>query len=295
MIDAFLQDCKIRGRTKRSLESYKSVIKEFLYHYPQPEKVDKRDLRDYLEHLQGRDLHIATLKTYFSALSAFYDFLIYEERAQVNPILPFRQRYLDQPTKHDYRQIPDLQNVRDLLASMDQINHIAPIVILAKTGARFGEYFRMEPEHIDFKRETITLPEAAKRHNRVIPMDSELQAVLELYLEWRRGHRRTNYLWVSEVGGHIHKDWTNEIIAYYAGPLDLHEPGGPLEKRLTCHCFRGFFTTELRKAGIRDEYLQKLRGDSLKKETWKEHYLSKGYMGFDNVRAEYLRCMPELL
>ncbi|MFA0823491.1 MAG: tyrosine-type recombinase/integrase [Methanomethylovorans sp.] len=295
MIEAFLQDCKIRGRTKRSLESYKSVVKEFLHHYPEPERVDKHDLRDYLEHLQERDLHIATLKTYFSAISSFYDFLIYEEVAQVNPILPFRQRYLDQPTKHDSRQIPSLQDVRALIERMSQIEHIAPIVTLAKTGARFGEYFRLEPDHLDFKRDTITLPEAAKRHNRMLPMDLELKAVLELYLEWREPRKKTKYLWVSEHGGHIHKDWTNEMIAYYAEPLGLHKPRGSLETRLTCHCFRGFFTTSLREAGMTDEYLQQLRGDSINKETWKAHYLSKGYMSFEKIRAEYLQSMPELL
>lgn len=295
MLEAFLQDCKVRGRTKRSIETYRSVLKDFLNLFPTPEKVDKHDLRDYLEHLQDRELKTATMKGYFSALSSFYDFLIYEEIACTNPVLPFRQRYLDQPSKHDYRQIPSLEDVQKLLKSITQVEHIAPLMLLAKTGARFGEYFRLEPEHIDFKRGLLMLPEAAKRHNRLIPLDLELSVVLEMYLEWRAPRKRTNYLWISERGGHIHKDWTNEMLCYYAEPLGMHKPGGPLETRLTCHCFRGFFTTELRKAGIIDEYLQHLRGDSINKETWKAHYLSKNYMVFDNIRAEYLRCMPQLL
>lgn len=295
LITEFLQDLKIRGRTNRSVGSYKSVLLEFLEYYPHPENVNKRDLRDYLEHLQERDLHVATLKTYFSAISTFYDYLIYEEIATTNPVLPFRQRYLDKPTKHDNRQIPTLRDVRELLASIGQINHIAPIVFLAKTGARFGEYHRMTPEHIDFKRDMIMLPEAQKRHNRCIPMDLELKVVLESYIEWRGPLLRTPYLWVTGRSGHIHKDDTNAMIAHYAEKLGLHDHAGPLEKRLTCHCFRGFFTTELRRAGMRIEYLKILRGDSTKKQTWDEHYLSEEYKGFEHIRQEYLRCVPQLI
>ena len=97
----FLSDCKARRRTKRTLETYKSNVAEFLQHFPEPEKVGKHDLRYYLEYLQDRGLKDSTLKGYFSALSTFYDYLIYEEIATANPILPFRQRFLDKPTKHE--------------------------------------------------------------------------------------------------------------------------------------------------------------------------------------------------
>ena len=77
-----------------------------------------------------------------------------------------------------------------------------------------------------------------------------------------------------------------------AEPSGLHEPGGPLHKRLTCHCFRGFFTTYMQRAGMDEIYIKWLRGDSLKKKTWANHYLE-----FDPelVREEYLSCVPELL
>lgn len=295
LISEFLTDCQIRGRTKRTLETYKGVVTEFLQYYPRPEEVGKRDLRDYLAHLQERDLAIGTLKGYFSALSTLYDYLIFEEVTNTNPIVPFRQRYIDQPTKNERRQIPSLKDVRTLLGSIDEIREIAMIVTLAKTGARLGEYIGLQIDDIDFHRSVLKLPEEEKRHNQFIPMDDELQGTLEVYMEWRNRKARSKWLWISNHGKRIHKDYTNAVLAYYAKPLNLHEPGGPLERRLTAHCFRGFFTTQLRKAGMIEEYLQVLRGDSLQKQTWKNHYLSDEYLGFEEIRKEYLRCMPELL
>lgn len=291
----FLQDLRIRGRTQRSIESYKSVLSEFLLYNPSPCDVDKHELRIYLEHLQDRGLKIATLKTYFSAVSTFYDFLVYEDLAQVNPILPFRQRYLDKPTKHENRQIPTKTQVKFLLASITDIQHIAPILTLAKTGARRGEFHRLRPEDIDFKRSVINLPEAAKRNNRQIPMDDELSGTLQEYLKWRFTKSHTPYMWLSPRGGHQHKDDINALISKYAKPLELHNASGPLNQRLTCHCFRGFFTTELRRAGMKKEYLMVLRGDSLEKHTIESHYLSSDYMDFENIRKEYQKYIFKLL
>ena len=105
LLHDFLKDCQTRRRSKRTLETYKSNVGEFLEYFPDPENVDKNDLRHYLGYLQNKGLKDSTLKGYFSALSSFYDFLIYEEVAHTNPILPFRQRFLDKPTKNERRQL----------------------------------------------------------------------------------------------------------------------------------------------------------------------------------------------
>jgi len=35
-----------------------------------------------------------TVENYFSAISAFYDYLVFEELSQSNPVMPFRKRFL---------------------------------------------------------------------------------------------------------------------------------------------------------------------------------------------------------
>lgn len=295
MLESFLMDCSLRGRTKRTIETYKSNVGEFLQYYPEPHVITKHDLRDFLKHLQNRGLKNSTLKGYFSALSSFYDYLIYEEVADTNPILPFRQRFLDKPTKHDRRQLITIQDMQELLRSVDHIRERTMLCVLAKHGVRHDEYFRLRPDDIDLTRDTITYPEKAKRHNRILPIDAELHDLLKQYLEWRSSRVKIEcpWLWISDKGGRIHKDYTNSVIAFYAKPLGLHQVSGPLEKRLTCHCFRKWFTHHLYAEGMNDTMIKILRGDSLSREAWANNYLEPDELT-EEVREEYLKRIPTL-
>lgn len=300
-LNEFLYDCTLRGRTKRTVEGYRSSIKEFLDYFPEPERVTKSELRDYLAVLQARDLKMSTIKGYFSAVSSFYEYLLYEESIQVNPVLPFRARYLDKTIKNDRRQLLSVKMMRQLIDSIelefDNVQDIAMLVTLAKTGARKQEFLGLRKGDLDFNRKFIKLPDAAKRNNRFIPMDAELQVVLEEYLKWRQLYARADvpYLWITQRGSRIHKDYPNEVIAYYAEPLDLHDPHGPLEHRFTCHCFRKWFTHHLVKNGMTEVYMQILRGDSLKDAAWKENYIEPEDLIDSEIRREYLACMPAIV
>lgn len=295
LLDDFIFDCQSRSRVKRTIETYRGNVREFLEFYPEPEKVDNHDLREFLAHLQRRNLKISTLKGYFSALSTFYDYLIFEEIAETNPILPFRRRYLDKPTKNDRRQLIAIRAMKKLIGSIEPIREQAMILTLAKHGVRLGEYLGLKDENIDLRKDVITYPHKAKRHNRVLPIDDELHEVLIEYKTWRKKHATTDWFWVTDFGGgRIHKDYTNAVIAHYAEPLGLHEPNGPLEKRLTCHCFRKWFTHHLFAAGMDETSIMILRGDSLKKHAWSGSYLEPDELT-EQVRADYLKCIPKLL
>lgn len=295
LVDAFIFDCQTRGRTKRTLESYKGTVKEFLNFFPDPEAVDKYDLRDFLSHLQKRELKIATLKTCFSTLSTFYDFLIYEEIAETNPILPFRRRYLDKPTKNDRRQLISIKAMKQIIGSIEPIREQAMLLTLAKHGVRLGEYLNLQDKNIDLRRDEIIYPQRAKRNNRVLPIDDELHEVLLEYRRWRKKHASSPWFWVTtHGGGKIHKDYTNAVISQYAQPFQLHESNGPLEKRLTCHCFRKWFTHHLFAAGMDETTIMILRGDSLKAKAWSGSYLEPDELT-EQIKGEYLRCIPKLL
>ncbi|WP_406662610.1 phage integrase N-terminal SAM-like domain-containing protein [Methanolobus sp. ZRKC3] len=68
MLTSFLVDCSVRGRTNRTIETYKSNIGEFLKYYPEPEEVTKHDLRNYLQHLQRRGLCKSVLSGCFQGI-----------------------------------------------------------------------------------------------------------------------------------------------------------------------------------------------------------------------------------
>lgn len=297
LVEDFISDCLTRGLTKHTVETYASQVKSFLRAHNDPITADIDDLKAFLGLLRERDLNGSTLKGYFAAISAFYDYLIFEKIVDLNPIPPFRKRYLsrikEQYNGENSRQLITVREMYLLVkaAAMLGPEEKAIIVVLAKTGIRKGELLGLKEEDLIFKNKVIILPPKAKRTNRIAFMDDELCEVLEEYLSWRRPREKTSWLWISKRGGRIHKDLPNKIIASLAAPLYLHTPEGPLCKKLTCHCFRHFFTTHLHRAGMKDQYIKWIRGDSMSKEAW------QGYNHIDpeKVRCEYLRCIPKIL
>ncbi len=117
LAEEFLSDCAARGMTKHSIESYKSCITDFLKINKKPSDVGLEDLRAYLVDLRDRGLQGSTLKEYFSAIAAFYDFLIFEGRIKSNLVPGFRKRYLRIKKQHGG------ENTRQLI-SIDQMSRL---------------------------------------------------------------------------------------------------------------------------------------------------------------------------
>lgn len=81
------------------------------------------------------------------------------------------------------------------------------------------------------------------------------------------------------------------ILADLGEKLHLHNSNGPLDRKLTPHCFRHWFTTHLFRAGMDPQYIKFLRGDSMRVESWQIYNRIDPEM----VRIEYLRCIPKIL
>lgn len=57
-------------------------------------QIDTSDLKAYIDYLLSeRRVSYPTLESHFSALSAFYDWLVFEDELPANPVLAVRKRY----------------------------------------------------------------------------------------------------------------------------------------------------------------------------------------------------------
>jgi integrase/recombinase XerD len=294
-LEGFCTDCEARGLNGHTIETYKSSIKDFLEENPDPLWVTREDLRKHLIILRSRNPAGSTLKGHFSALSMFYEYLIYEGLVYYNPILPLRKRYLSQIKTvtggENERQLISIQDMRNLVLRAGNPRDLAILMILAKTGIRRGELLGMEIDGIDLQNSIIRLPPKAKRSQRIAFIDTELYIVLKNYLQWRSARARSSWFWINEKGMKINRDYPGELIASLASPLGLHQPHGPLCYRVTPHCFRHFFTTHLFRAGMDPQYIMWLRGDSMGKQSWQIY----NHIDPEAVRMEYLRRVPKLI
>lgn len=292
ILNKFLKDCLARGLTKHTVETYKSSISAFLDRFPDPSQVTLENLVDFLEDLRAQNLQSSTLKGSFAALNTFFDYLVFTGHLISNLIPSFRKRYLTRLKFNGAaRQLISVQDMRILVSAAPSILERTILLLLAKIGMRRGELLALKYSDVDLKTNTIRLPKKAKRTNRIAFIGPELHETLEEYLAWREPRAKSDWLLVSKHGGRIHKDLPGKILAALGIQNGLHDPKGPLSKKLTPHCFRHWFTTHLFRAGMDPQYIMWLRGDSMGKQSWQLY----NFIDPEQVRADYEKRIPKLL
>lgn len=304
-LNCFLKDCKTRGLTDHTIATYKSNIAVYNRFVGDPLKVNIPILCDFLDYLRGmnyvrgrvikKGVHPGTIKAYFSAISSYYEYFVFIRQLELNPIPTFTNRYLsrikEQFNGENTRQLISIEQMRQLINMDMSIQNKAILMVLAKTGIRRGELLSIDIGDINIKKKEIILKPKAKRTNRLVFFDDETANLLRLFLEWReKKAKHTNALFISSRGFRLHKETPNAIIAKYATSIGVHNSSGELNKRLTPHCFRHFFTTHLRRAGMPREFIQELRGDRRT-----EAIDIYDHIDLSELKDHYLKCIPKLL
>ena len=300
LIDEFCDDCKLRSMTKESTRRYRSsllIFAEFLSENgANGREIDAHTLKGFLRYLmEKRGSSYKTMENYFSALSAFYDYMVFEGLASANIVLPFRKRYLRQ-YKENYedpeRRLLSIEEASRLVNSIMDPRDKAIAVLLAKTGVRRGELLKLDVDDMRWEDCSIKLKPTPKRSNRVIFFDDECAFVLRRWLRVREKlNPKTKALFVSYQSlGRLSRNGLWTAVVKYAKRLGFHNPESPkLEDHFGPHCFRHWFTTWLRRNGMPREFIKELRGDKRK-----EAIDIYDHIDGEELRKSYLAHIPKL-
>jgi len=300
VVRGFCEDCRLRGMSEKTIVGYRSCLLIFLGFISDVgiglHDVDSRVLRDFLGYLKiEKSLKHKTVKGYFSALSAFYDYLVFEGVTNSNIILPFRKRYLRR-YKEDYedpeRRLLSVEEMSRLVNSIMDPRDKAIAVLLAKTGVRRGELLRIDIDDINWEDHSITLKPTRKRSNRTVFFDDEAAIVLRRWLRVREKlNSKTKALFTSyNTLGRLSRNGAYNAVVKYARRLGLHNSDSPkLEEHFSPHCLRHWFTTWLLRNSMPREYVKELRGDKRGEAIDIYHHIDR-----QELRRTYLACIPKL-
>lgn len=300
LIDKFIADCELRGMTFESIRRYKSCLLIFstflLKTGTEITHADRPIFKDFLQHLlNDRKVKTRTLENYFTALSAFYDYLAFENSVNANAVLPFRKRYLRR-YKEGYddpeRRLLNLEEMSSLVGSIMDPRDKAVAVIFAKTGIRRGELLKLDVDSIQWKDYSITLKPTPKRSNRVVFFDDECAFVIKRWLKVREKlNPTTKALFVSYQSlNRFDRNGLYTAIVKYAKRLGFHKSDSTkLEDHFGPHCFRHWFTTWLLRNGMPREYVKELRGDRRSEAIDIYHHIDR-----QELRKAYLAYVPKL-
>ena len=136
--------------THYSIHSYASALRSFMRHLEdsgitEVTRIDKNAIRDYIRLIrEERKLAISTIENHLSCISAFLDYLVYEEVIESNMALAVRKRYVrrykaETPDGAQRRKLITTEQLKMLVDSILDVRDKAIVVLLSKTGIRRSE------------------------------------------------------------------------------------------------------------------------------------------------------------
>jgi len=301
LLDAFVEDCKVRGMTIGSVNSYKYSIMVFESFLKTKSvdllNIDRQILVDYINHLRtNRGFSQKTIENHFSALSSLYDYLVYDNKIQKNIINEVRKRYLHRYKNNsgysETRKLINVEEMSDFINSIMNTRDKAIALLLAKTGIRRGELVSLDVEDIHWEDYHVTLKPTPKRSNRVVFFDGECATILRKWLQIRDEliDGKNGALFLSNIGERLDRSGVYNSIRRWAEKCGLYDSTSKkLEGRFSVHCFRHWFTTWLLRNGMPREYVKELRGDSRK-----DAIDIYNHIDLEDLRIQYLSCIPKL-
>ena len=303
LIEGFVEDCRLRNFTQRTIEEYVSclrILSVFLNTVGASLiELDKHVLRRVLRYLtEERDIAFKTLGNYFTTLSTFCDYLIYEGLAEENLIPSFRKRFVRQYKNvrgnvGAQRKLINVEEMATLLNSILDPRDKAIVTLLAKTGIRRNELIQIDVDDIDWIEQSIQLKPHPKRSNCTVFFDDETARVMKRWMRSRSNYGLTpekRTLFISERGNRLKRNGIYRLVKKHAERVSLHNPQSKrLEDRFTPHCCRHWFTTHLRRNGMQREFIQELRGDARREAMDIYDHIDK-----KELKRAYLAAIPVL-
>jgi integrase/recombinase XerD len=300
LVEGFCKDCKLRGMTGESIRRYRSSLLIFADYLSRAgvcaDGVDANVLRNFLQHiLYERQVKPKTVENYFSALSAFYEYLVFDGLINTNVVLPFRKRYLRRYKDggdDSERRLLTLEEMSRLVGSIMDPRDKAIAFLFAKTGIRRGELLKLDVSDVNWLDYSVTLKPTPKRSNRIVFFDDECSLALRRWLRIREKlSPTTNALFVSYQSlNRLDRNGLYTAMVKYAKSLGLHNPDSQrLEDHFGPHCFRHWFTTWLLRNGMPREYVKELRGDRRGEAIDIYHHIDR-----EELRRSYLAYVPKL-
>jgi site-specific recombinase XerD len=215
------------------------------------EQVSREDLEGFLEHEQDRGLKPSSVKTRWTGIRAFLNYLIKEE--VLDPQLLRRTIRIRVP--ESLPRAIDPEDVKRLLAVLNHTRDRALILLLLRTGMRIGELLNTKVDDVDFRERKIQIPQAMKNAvGRVVYFGEDARQALEAWM--RRREPDKEFLFYAQRKHTMGYGAARAMFAKYLVKAGLQHKGYSL------HRLRHTFASEMLNAGMRLECLQQLLGHS---------------------------------
>lgn len=245
LLQKFTDGKQAVGMSESTIEQYKIAVSKLEeYTNKRFAECEPEDIQGFLR-LYAKKVSSVTVRAKYQLISSVYNFLFQHRYINYNPILyvePPKQTvvYKDPITDLDLEKI---KTVCEKLPEKEAVRNMALIYTFVSTGCRVSELSKIKIKDIDFKNQTIKVLGKGKKERPVVLNDKTLFRI-KLYLDTRKDTQPEAPLFAHLRGEEksISKDGISLIIRKIGIEAGIN--------KLTCHCFRRYYATELRKRNV---------------------------------------------
>ncbi len=284
LIEKFLEYIKsYRKFSQNTLLSYQKDLDNFLTFLKDNEildinRISKRTIQKFMIYLSEKNLSPRSISRHLSSLRSFYNFLIFNDFININPMEEIQNPKLPQKIVK-YFDEDSINEILDLMEKDGEIlQDFAIMEILYATGLRVSEICELTKSNIDFESEIIKVKGKGNKI-RIIPMTTRLLEILKKLNIDKLENNQT--IFRTKRGGKLYPKYIERIVKKYLS--DISEDG-----RVYPHIIRHTFATHLLDRGADIGAIKELLGhESLETTTIYTH------VSIEHLKKIYKKTHPK--
>ncbi|QKF83382.1 tyrosine-type recombinase/integrase [Halarcobacter ebronensis] len=269
-IEKFRFHCKYeKNLNSKTLRAYDIDINQFLERFINYEikKINKYDLKDWVEALYVNDYKVKTIKRKIAVLKAFFNYLEFDDLIDLNP---FRKLKLSLKEPKLLPKTLELQEIKKILKYLYTLKNeyryknscsykllvrdIVSIEILFSTGIRVSELSNLKLDAINIKTGIIKIFGKGSKERIIQICDQEVLSLIKEYSKLFGIEKDIEgYFLLNRLNKKFSEQSIRLMIQKYQNKIGLN-------KHVTPHMFRHSFATLLLEEGVDVRYIQNMLG-----------------------------------
>lgn len=233
------------GMTEKTIKQYYIAVKKLeTYTAKQLSDIDAEDITNFLRDY-GKVVSDITLRAKYQLLSSIYSYLFQHKYIAYNPMA-----YIDTPKSTVIYKAPmtelDIEKMRKVIEQLPQKQSLRDMAILnffLSTGCRVSELCNVRIADVNLDEKICKVKGKGKKERPVVLTDRTCYRI-KLYLETRTEKDKDAPLFAHVRGKEtaMTKDGIERLLNKIKTAAGL--------EHITCHSFRRFYATELRRRGV---------------------------------------------
>lgn len=208
-LENFLIDCKVRGLSNDTIESYTSQINLFI-NFVGDSEINTECINTYVLHMRQKGNADISIKTKLKFIKTFLKFCGYDENEIKFPLISVVRENKEPYSKEEIELLLKKPTRNSYTAWR---NHTI-VCLLLSTGIRCRTLVNLKISDLDFTSNTILLREIKTKKKYYIPMSSTLKQSIKHYLSLFE-HDTDDYLFMSLYGDKLSRPSVKEAIREY--------------------------------------------------------------------------------